>query len=294
MAESKKYATATAFRRALEDRLKLIAGKEKVELQRLRRKLAFDRLLARLFTDKAAPWVLKGGYAMELRIKEARGTKDIDLALREALGAGKGETGKAAILAALRKSSAQDLEDFFVFELGEAIMDLEAAPYGGARYPVTARMDNRVFASFHLDVGGGDVLLTPLETMSGRDWLGFAGIPAAKFEAISREQQFAEKLHAYALPRKKPNTRVRDLVDMTLLIKSGTLNKKRTVEAVQATFKRRKTHPVPAALAAPPAAWTEPFADLARECGLPVEIDKAFTELVEFFGAVFPKGGQRK
>ena len=83
--EPKKYATAAAFRRALEDRLQDIAGKESVDLQRLRRQVAFDRLLARLFQGKqplALPWVLKGGYAMELRIKAARTTKDIDLAMR--------------------------------------------------------------------------------------------------------------------------------------------------------------------------------------------------------------------
>ena len=85
--EPKKYATAAAFRRALEDRLQDIAGKESVDLQRLRRQVAFDRLLARLFQPGqplAPPWVLKGGYAMELRIKTARATKDIDLTMRSA------------------------------------------------------------------------------------------------------------------------------------------------------------------------------------------------------------------
>ncbi len=48
MIESRKYATATAFRRALEERLKQRAREEQVDLQRLRRQVAFDRLLARL------------------------------------------------------------------------------------------------------------------------------------------------------------------------------------------------------------------------------------------------------
>ena len=52
--ESKKYATAAALRRALEDRLKDIAGKQGVDLQRLRRQVAFDRLLARLFQGTTA------------------------------------------------------------------------------------------------------------------------------------------------------------------------------------------------------------------------------------------------
>jgi hypothetical protein len=68
----KRYAIAAAFRRALEDRLQDIAGKEGVDLQRLRRQVAFDRLSARLFQaaqPHALLWVLKGGYAMELWIK---------------------------------------------------------------------------------------------------------------------------------------------------------------------------------------------------------------------------------
>src|ERR1017187_2418188 len=77
----KVYATAGAFRRALENRLKRIAHEEKVDVNRLRRQVAFDRLLARLFLPDQAPWVLKGGYALELIFDKARATIDIDLTL---------------------------------------------------------------------------------------------------------------------------------------------------------------------------------------------------------------------
>src|SRR5437667_10647819 len=105
----KKYATAAAFRRALEDRLQVIAGKESVDLQRLRRQVAFDRLLARLFRaaqPRALPWVLKDGYAMELRIKAARTTKDIDLAMRSIFSSGEKQDDKKnlAVLGKLRES----------------------------------------------------------------------------------------------------------------------------------------------------------------------------------------------
>lgn len=290
MDKTEKYATATAFRRALEDRLKALAEKESIEVQRLRREIAFDRFLARLFAKTDAPWVLKGGYAMELRIKGARATRDIDLALRETLQ-GKGDSADA-VLNALRDASAADLGDFFIFEIDEPTMDLDGAPSGGARFPVRARMDERPFVSFHLDVGIGDVLLTPTENTTGRDWLSFAGIPTAQFVAISREQQFAEKIHAYTLPRSVPNTRVRDLVDLALLIGSDSLDKPRTAAAVQATFKRRKTHTVPVALDAPPQAWAEPFAGMAKDCGLPSEIDKSFSVVTLFFGEIFPMGGK--
>lgn len=77
-------------------------------------------------------------------------------------------------------------------------MDLAAAPYGGARYSIEARMDGRTFARFHLDAGVGDVILQPLEMVECDDWLGFAGIEKPRVWMVSREQQIAEKIHAYA------------------------------------------------------------------------------------------------
>src|SRR5690349_15600353 len=104
-------------------------------------------------------------------------------------------------------------------------------------------MDARTFARFHLDAGIGDVVMGPLDTTSCRDWLGFAGVEAGSVRMIPREQQFAEKLHAYTLPRNTANTRVKDLVDLALLINSGGLNKRRILAAIGLTFDRRGTHP---------------------------------------------------
>jgi hypothetical protein len=70
--QPRQYATAAAFRVALETRLNAIATAEKVDLQRLRRQISFDRLLARFFAERHGPWLLKGGYAMELRLRSAR------------------------------------------------------------------------------------------------------------------------------------------------------------------------------------------------------------------------------
>src|ERR1700686_1568670 len=82
MPSPRTYATAGAFRRALEERLKRASVTEQIDPNRLRRQVSFDRLLARLFREDTAPWVLKGGYALELRFKAARSTVDIDLALQ--------------------------------------------------------------------------------------------------------------------------------------------------------------------------------------------------------------------
>jgi hypothetical protein len=286
--ESKKYATGAAFRRALEDRLQDIAGKEGVDLQRLRRKVAFDRLLARLFQatqPRALPWVLKGGYAMELRIKAARTTKDIDLTMRSAStsGAKKDNKKNLAVLEKLQEAVAFGIDDFFVYTIGEPIADLDAAPYGGARFPVEGRLDGRVFVGFHLDIGIGDAVMEPIEVIEGREWLGFAGIASPSLYMIPGEQQFAEKLHAYTLPRQgAANSRVRDLVDMVLLIESATLARNKVAEAIRITFERRNTHTLPNTLPAPPAEWQRPYEALARECGLSGQVGDALALLRRF------------
>lgn len=280
MKEPRKYATGDALRGALEARLKRIAEDEGGDLQRLRKQVAFDRFLARLFSDPSSPWVLKGGYAMELRIKQARTTRDIDLVMKR--GSVAGVAGGESLRDQLQDFADRDLGDHFDFEIGKSMMDPEAAPYGGWRYPVDAEMADRTFVKFHLDLAVGDLVLEPLTTAQGRDWLGFAGISAASFPALSPEQHLAEKIHAYTVPRKTPNTRVRDLVDMVLLIQGGTLDRSLFKEALSAVFDRRKTHPVPETLEPPPEQWSAPFRDLARGCGIEEEIGSAFQQVLRF------------
>jgi hypothetical protein len=285
MKPSKKYASAAAFRVALEDRLKRLAQEESLDFQRVRRQAAFDRLLCRLFSRSDAPWLLKGGYAMELRIKTARTTRDIDLALRRLpVPSADWDANAAEVLEALRAAGALGLQDFFTFVFGNATQDLAAAPYGGARFPVDARLAGRTFVKFHLDVSTGDVLREPYESLSGRDWLGFAGIAAASVPAISPEEQFAEKIHAYTLPRAdRENTRVKDLVDLVLLIGQTKMDTTRLPMAIRETFQRRQTHEIPDNLIAPPASWFTTFAEMAWECGLETDIENHFSTVEQFY-----------
>lgn len=162
---------------------------------------------------------------------------------------------------------------------------LEGAPYGGARYPVEVRMAGRIFARFHLDVASGDPVLEPIQTAQGGDWLAFAGLGSVPFLMISKEQQFAEKLHAYTLPRDgRSNSRVRDLVDMFLLVQTG-MDAELVRDAIQAVFKRRGTHPSPDRFTAPPADWALPFGALAKECGLDADARDAYKALAAFCAA---------
>ncbi len=290
MVSSKTYATAGAFRGALEERLKSMSKAEQIDINRLRRQVSFDRLLARLFRDDAAPWVLKGGYALELRFKSARSTIDIDLTVQRIASATEGGETVQAIREMLQERAGASLDDWFEFVIGLPMMDLTAAPYGGARYSVEARMDGRTFARFHLDAGVGDVILQPLETVECHDWLGFAGIEKPRVWMISREQQLAEKIHAYTLPRSSQNSRVKDLVDLALLIGGDQLDEQRIMDALQMTFARRGTHALPASLPVPPEDWETPFRALAEECGLDLDIAAVFETVRKFFEDAI-KGG---
>jgi predicted nucleotidyltransferase component of viral defense system len=277
--EPRHYATAAAFRIALEARLKTMAQTEGIDLQRLRRQVSFDRLLARFFSEWNTPWLLKGGYAMELRLRTARTTKDVDLSLPSDAAF----EWKERVLEHLQTSATKDLKDFFVFTIGQPLMDLDAAPEGGARYPVIASLAGRLFTRFHLDVGIGDAVIQPTELLEGRDWLGFAGINPTKFVAISKEQQFAEKLHAYTLPRLEgTNSRVKDVVDMALLLRLGTLDHERLKEAIRTTFTLRDTHLLPAPLPEPPLSWEVPYRTLAMECSLDWTLQETVQKLGTF------------
>jgi hypothetical protein len=286
MAAQRHYATAGAFRTALEARLNERARRDGVDLHRLRRQVAFDRLLARMF-DQSQPardgWVLKGGYALEMRFHMARSTKDLDLTVRSAPGR-KGDA--TSLRERLQFAASIDLPDFFTFIVGEAMAELNQAPEGGARFPVDARLDGRTFVKFHVDLGVGDEVLEPVESVKGEDWLGFAGIPAIVVPALSVEQHWAEKFHAYTRPRETPNSRVRDLVDLVLILEHEGPATERVRMAVNATFQRRGTHPVPNVVPEPPSGWAKPFTALAAECRLEHTLATAHERVEAFWRSV--------
>jgi hypothetical protein len=273
-----KYRNASIFREALESKIDSLAKKLAVDVDRLRRDVAFDRFLVRLFTMPSPPWALKGGYAMQLRTDSARATRDVDMALKDAKLFSEDKTERAqAIRAELAKQAALDLGDFFTFLITGPTSDLSGPPEGGIRFNVEARLDDRTFQKFILDIGAGDVWSDPLEELESSDLLKFAGFEPTKFLAIPKEQQFAEKLHAYTLPRPdaRPNSRVKDLIDMNLLIGEG-MNEKQLSTALNSTFERRNTHQLNLTLAPPPTTWGASFTSMAIECDLDPNIDVGF------------------
>jgi hypothetical protein len=132
----KTYRSPADFQKALESRLQDMAKKEAIHLQGVRREVAFDRLLVRLFRcelpDKM-PWVLKGGYAMELRIQSAHATKDIDLTVRVA---GSADASTDSVLQRLRDSAGFNAGDFLYLRSENQPPTSTQLPMGVSRFPI--------------------------------------------------------------------------------------------------------------------------------------------------------------
>jgi hypothetical protein len=134
-----RFATAAAFRQALEDRLKTEAAKTGLSIARLRKRVAFELLLRRLVVVAPDRWVLKGALALDLRFQvTARPTRDMDL--------GRDDSEDAAVedLAAAQELA---LDDFFTFAVVRTDALDDTDDFRAIRFHVTAELAGRVFDS---------------------------------------------------------------------------------------------------------------------------------------------------
>jgi hypothetical protein len=88
---------------------------------------------------------------------------------------------------------------------------------------------------------------------------------------------------AHTVLRSIPNSRVRNLVDLHLLIASGSLDASLCAEALRRTFERRNTHELPKELVPPPTDWDRPFRVLAEEFRIEIGYGEAFDTLLRFW-----------
>jgi hypothetical protein len=226
--------------------------------------------------------------AFELRYHpKSRSTKDVDLSIvTTRLDVAHGDV-VAAAREALQRAAQADLGDFMQVLVGEPRRELHGPPQGGASVPVSVRLADKEYGRFHVDVALGEAFVGEPERLTGDDLLGFAGIPPATVRAISKAQQFAEKLHAYTFPwSDRENRRVKDLVDLMILIERGALDASDVRVAARATFAARAQQPLPSRLEAPPKSWRAEYAELAAEAGVTaLDVDAAFRSLAEFWEA---------
>ncbi|MFC4050478.1 nucleotidyl transferase AbiEii/AbiGii toxin family protein [Actinomadura syzygii] len=226
----RRYANAVDLRRALEARLKQRADETGTDLGRLRRVAVFDRIAARLSAAERR-WILKGGTSLEFRLGgRARATKDLDLALPD----GPTYDGEA-LREELIETLALDVDgDGFAYSVKPPTpLEPDAAGRPGWRFSVDSRLAGKSFA------------------------------------VVVERQHFAEKLHALTRDYgSRPNTRVKDLVDIVLLIEDGLTADKPLLDVVNHVFAVRATHPVPTAILDPPPVWAKDYPMLAEDLTL--------------------------
>jgi hypothetical protein len=260
----REYTSPEAFKQALEQRLRASA-KSGAEFARKRQLLVFDRFLSRIVDAFGDAATLKGGLVLELRLERARTTKDVDLRL----------TGsRDGVLANLQEAGRQSRPDFMTFEVrpddDHPEIQGDGIQYDGLRFRTECKLAGKVYGQpFGVDLGFGDPILGEPELVVAEDILAFAGIAPPTLRLYPIETHIAEKLHAYTMPRTRPNTRVKDLPDLALLATPQPLDAKRVRAALEQTFTFRKTHPLPAAVPAPLETWRTPYAAMAREDQLP-------------------------
>jgi len=255
-----RYAGPSAFRQALLSRLLQMAGELDTPVEYLRKRVVFERLLARLLTIAPNRWVLKGALALDLRIgTHPRGTRDADLV---------GPRDSAQVSDDLLSAETTELGDHFVFEIRRADAPDPESPEPSVRYHVRAYIGAVLFdeatidVGFQIDSGWSPQLVTS-------DLLSFAGIPPP---VVPPEVQIAEKVHAYTRRygrQQQFSTRPKDLVDLVRIGRTTQINAARVRAELESTFRRCQTHPLPSSLEAPPESWRVPYRELASRSGVP-------------------------
>ena len=276
--------------RSLGHLVRNLAAERGVDPARLRRHLTFQRLLARLAGSQR--WVLKGGFCLETRLgTAARSTKDLDIAL----------------ISEEHAASALDVQDILVDEVSadptgdgfrfdvELPMPISADELGntGWRITVRATVDGSHFESIKLDI-----VARPAEIAGGVETLilepilpGIPGHDPIAVPAVDVHQHAAEKLHAYGriYARDRPSSRVKDLVDLVLLVEAGVLIPHRLGARLRQVYDVRDSSSPPSDLPRPPASWATPYAAMAAELGLTAtNTERAWSAVAAEYRRILP------
>ncbi|MFY9265392.1 MAG: nucleotidyl transferase AbiEii/AbiGii toxin family protein [Solirubrobacterales bacterium] len=255
-----RYETPGALRDALDQRLLNQRAETQVPIERLRKRVAFERFLVRLLAVAPERWILKGAFALDVRLGlTARATKDVDLAWADA-----DQSVSDDLLAATR----HDGRDHFVFRIERRRTgDL----LGGRvmRYTVTTELDARVFERFPVDVVLGETPSIEPTWLRLPSLLGFADVDVVAIPVVAIEQHVAEKLHAYTADRgERENTRVKDLVDLVMIGEQAEIDAETLTKSLAVSFADSSAEPLwPPQLPTPPQTWMASYAALAVEVG---------------------------
>ncbi|MGI8722969.1 MAG: nucleotidyl transferase AbiEii/AbiGii toxin family protein [Geodermatophilaceae bacterium] len=263
------YVTPEALRRALEHRLLTQSTQTRISLDRLRRRVLFERIVARLQAAEPGSWVLKGGMALEVRLRdEARVTKDIDLGFRGDV------EGAQELQERLVEAFVADPDgDRFVLSAG---LPVQLGADGGGhlnwRVKVAASLGAKFFGGIQLDVSPRAHELLATDHVMLPNSLEFAGIPAPVVEIIDVNRHAAEKFHAMLRDfGDRENSRVRDLVDLVILREHDLLKPEALASDIRQVWAERDGLTPPPALSSLPESWPDRYQRSAADNDLIIQ-----------------------
>lgn len=254
---SPQYASANAFRRALEDRLKKESKARAQALGELRREFLFQRFLALIFRAPDGQWVLKGGASLLMRLAEARFSKDLDLLHL-------GELSAEEAIAELRDLTAPGEGDHLTFVIEDGVsysrtnpvVEIRVNAYIGAKYD-----------SFPIDLARELHLLSVPERVRPKpvvDVPGLTELPEVVVYPLS--DQVADKVCAmYELygDQQNQSSRYRDLVDLALIVSACEFDAVPAAKALRSESTRRRMQ-LPVEMVSPGPQWSAGYSATAR------------------------------
>ena len=262
---------ALPFKVAVKKRLDEIAAATGRDLHSLRRRVAFEGFLAKL-SQSGTDFALKGAFALELRSNFlSRTTKDLDLIFfGDSIESLSDDDLQRELTDRIARAMATQVGDPMTFHIEEIKKDIGGGAFRGIRLFIAARLSGQGgnFERFLIDCVVGDAIVGTLDRIACGEILPSIGVGRGVLvPVITTAQHLAEKIHAYTIPREGENSRVKDLVDMMLLVRMG-LDKDIIREAIADVFSHRATHTVPRTLPLPPRSWEEPFKRMAAAVGI--------------------------
>ena len=281
------YDTPNAFRMALEQRLLSRSNATGVALDRLRRRVVFERIVARLQLAEPGRWVLKGGMALEVRLRDnARLTKDIDLGLRdEVLDA---DELRDRLVEALGEDPDGDR---FVLTVGPAkTMVEDGSGLPTWRVKVKAELAGKLFGRIQVDVSPRVAELSQTDLVQLPNSLEFAEVMTPQVEIIDVHRHAAEKYHAMLKDfGDRENSRVRDLVDLVILREHELLEPPDLASEVRNVWEERNGSDPPPQLPDLPESWRLRYERQAVELDLDTASFPAAVEIVvALWAEMFP------
>jgi predicted nucleotidyltransferase component of viral defense system len=236
-------------------RLLNVAKSQGADFNQVLVRFALERILYRLSqSEHAERFVLKGALLFTLWYDTPhRATRDADLL-------GFGPSDLASVTQTFRDIARVAAGDGIVFDPASVVAEetRKEAGYAGARIFISGELAGARCKS-QIDIGFGDVVTPgPVDAIYP---VLLTDLPAPRLRTYPIYTVVAEKLHAIALLG-MTNSRMKDYLDLSVLLEREALDVELLTQAIKATFERRGMA-MPATL---PAGLTDEFArDASRQ-----------------------------